>query len=218
MTRLGIVSVALLLACHHDQPPPAKPSTLDFAVVTAALRMHQRYELAMEISDAIAIGDLDHARRMAMGTVGDEPDTVPRWRPYFQTVRAAAVGVQRAGDLTSAARATSQLGAACARCHEATAARIDFHPLAEPLGEPSPAVAMAGHARAAEQLWQGLIGPSDDRWLAGAAHLVAIPRDTGMDILVDVGLRARGATGDDRETVFAEVLTTCANCHVTMRP
>ncbi len=132
-------------------------------------RMHQRFESARRIEQSIAFSDLDRAHREAheLATF-DEPDASLTWRPYFDAIRDAARQVELSGSVGDAARRAATLGLRCADCHDAIAARVTFPVDARPPEVPRLAAMMLGHQWAATQMWFGLIGPADDRWLTGA--------------------------------------------------
>jgi cytochrome c553 len=81
-------------------------------------------------------------------------------------------------------------------------------------------------------MWQGLIGPSEERWLAGARALTTVrltivaqsatpASKLDLDDLARIRLYAtRAATAmpsDARAELFGTLLTTCAHCHAALR-
>ena len=91
---------------------------------------------------------------------------------------------------------------------------------------------MLGHQWAAAQMWQGLIGPSDERWRAGAHALTQAPlhivaaavtpnSELDIDDIARVRLYARRAEAagsqDARGDIFGALLATCAHCHAVLR-
>jgi mono/diheme cytochrome c family protein len=85
-------------------------------------------------------------------------------------------------------------------------------------------------------MWEGLIGPSEDRWTAGAAELAEAPL-TSEEILAAqtappwmselaahvhaLGEQARGTPAmawDTRSAVYGQFLSTCARCHQAVPP
>lgn len=87
-------------------------------------------------------------------------------------------------------------------------------------------------SRAVEQMCQGLIAPSDARWLAGARaltraplHIVAqavTPRsELDVDDVARIRLYARrgeaAASQDARADLFGALLGTCVHCHAVLR-
>jgi cytochrome c553 len=80
---------------------------------------------------------------------------------------------------------------------------------------------MVAHALATDELWQGLMGPSDARWAAGARTLIDAPAlDSDVPDVAAAAhhlrdLAQRGTTVDaaGRARLFGDVLLTCATCH-----
>lgn len=211
----------------------AQNSSLAVAIAAAHQRMHVRFGAALRLEQAIAHGDLDraHAEAHALAAL-DDPEVLPVWRPYFEAIREAARQVEAAGGAVAAARLTATLGRRCARCHEAIAARIAFPAEPAPPGDPKLVIQMLGHQWAAAQMWQGLIGPSDGRWLAGARALAAAPLNIvaqgvtptsprEIDDVARIRLYANraiaAASQDARADLFGSMLATCAHCHAVLR-
>ena len=91
---------------------------------------------------------------------------------------------------------------------------------------------MLGHQWAATQMWFGLIGPADDRWLIGARALTTVPltivaqgvtpsSELDVDDVARVRLYANRALGamprEERAELFGTLLATCAHCHAVLR-
>lgn len=202
-------------------------------VVAANRRMHQRFTAAQRLELGVVHGDLDgaHADARELAEL-DQPDALARWQPYFASIRDAARQIEGAPGIVGAARLTATLGRRCARCHEAIGARIAFPAEPAPAGDPRLVIQMVSHQWAAEQMWQGLIGPSDARWLAGARalsqaplHIVAQAVTPSSELDVDdvarIRLYARRAEAagsqDARADLFGTMLGTCAHCHAVLR-
>lgn len=223
-------SYLLLLVAACGVEADSKPASLPESARAVQQRMHVRYAAVQQIEQGIVAGNLAAVRSAARTIANlDEPDVLAVWQPYFIAVRDAARDIAAAEDIVVAARRTGELGRQCARCHQATNARVKFR------GEPKPDEGtrlrdtMAGHQWAAAQMWDGLIGPSDERWTAGALMLQRAPltltAESGtLGIADDVALvrdYARRATTlrsqADRAELFGQLLATCAHCHATIR-
>jgi hypothetical protein len=203
------------------------------AAAAAQRRMHARFTAASRIQQAIAFSDLERARTEAQDIAGlDESDVSLTWQPYFDAVRDAAHQVELSGSVLDAARLTAILGQRCANCHVAIGARVAFPVESRPTDGPKLAVQMPGHQWAAAQMWYGLIGPSDERWIAGARALATIrptnvaqsatpASELDLDDLARIRLYAnRAATAlppDARAELFGTLLTTCTHCHAVLR-
>jgi len=213
----------------YDSLPPYEIDSLAASVQAAQVRMHARFAAARRMEESIARSDLDgaHVEAHLLAEL-DEPDALPVWRPYIDNIRAAAHQVELATGLGSAARLAAEMGRSCARCHEAIKAHITFPAEPRPSGVPR----MREHQWAAVQMWKGLIGPSDERWLEGAQALTTVPlnlvamsvtptSELDVDDVARVRLYARRALAaqsqDARAEVFGQLLATCAHCHATLR-
>ena len=170
MTKHAFATVLVLAGCQAVGDPD--PSTLAERVAAARDRMHERLTAAKAIQVAIALGDLERARAEAHRiTTQDEPDFLPEWQPYLDDIRRAAAQIEVSADSETAAKTMAQLGRECARCHEAAHAQITFAREPEPTNTPKLGAQMASHQWAAARMWEGIIGSSTDRWLAGARTL-----------------------------------------------
>ena len=203
------------------------------ATLVEQRRMHARFDAATRIEHAIAFSDLDRARAEAGYIAALDVSSVSlTWRPYFDSVRDAAQQVESSGSLGAAARLTATLGQRCANCHLAIAARVEFPAEPRPSSGRKLAGEMQAHQWAAAQMWWGLIGPSNDRWIAGARALTTVPLTTvaqsatpsselDVDDVARVRLYAnRAITTSDPDTrvdLFGTLLTTCAHCHTVLR-
>jgi hypothetical protein len=203
------------------------------SAAAAQRRMHERFAAASRIQEAIAFSDLERARTEAHQIAAlDESEVLPTWQPYFESVRDAAHQIELSGSLVDAARFAATLGQRCASCHVAIAARVTFPVQPRPVDGPRLAVQMPGHQWAAAQMWRGLLGPSDERWAAGARALTTVrltsvaqsvtpTSELDVDDLARIRLYANRAltarSQDARAELFGTLLTTCAHCHAVLR-
>ncbi|HEU4727098.1 MAG TPA: hypothetical protein VFT22_04395 [Kofleriaceae bacterium] len=217
----------------HDTAVAGQNGSLAEAVQAAHHRMHVRFGAALRIEQAIAHSDLDRARAEAHTlTELEEPAVLPTWRPYFESIRDTGRQIEAATGLAAAAQLTATLGQRCASCHLAIRARITFPAEPAPPRDPRLALQMASHQWAALQMWQGLFGPSDDRWLAGARalstaplHIVAQSVTPSSELDIDDVARIRlyanralnAGAQDVRAELFGTMLVTCAHCHAVLR-
>ncbi len=197
--------------------------------------MREHFAAVSDLQRAIARGHLDAAKQDARWIMEhDEPQQLADWAPFVAEMKQAARDVTAAPDLPSAAAVASRLGRACSRCHEQTHAIVTFAWEEPPADAPGLQAQMRRHQWAAARLWQGLVGPSDDMWREGALVLAS----TQLDAFAATGSSApRGDISalakrvrelattasktenqDARATTFGELLSTCAGCHVLVRP
>lgn len=192
-------------------------------------RDHMAHVWALE--RAVMRGDVDAARREAGWLLGhpagvrDERDAAAEADAYIEGLDRIAA----ATDTSAVASASAGAFAACGSCHRASGLtpEIDLPPA--PAG-----TTIAGHmlrdARAARQLLQGLVMPSDEHWAAGAAALRQAPLGPGdfpvSDRIgramqhVDAAVRGLGAgaiaarTHAGRAESYGALAAGCASCHV----
>lgn len=197
----------LLAACVRPvPPPPADP---------------RHGEDVLAARDALVNADLPRftAAIRAVSHQFPLPGAVEPQAP----VRAALDKAVSASNLSSAAMALAELGAACGSCHSATGAQLA--PL-EPGASSGDGVRaeMARHDRALALMWSGLVRPSEEELKAGAEAFAAstlrplggdVPDADRLDELVNqtAGELATGPAAD-RPAKFAVLVGTCAACHL----
>jgi mono/diheme cytochrome c family protein len=216
------VRVVAAAGPDQNQSPPADPWR-------AAVMQHHFVEIS-RVHDAVIRGDLraalpPAAELAAMRMPAGLPETV---EPVVGILRQAGRLAGTAPNLRTAAAATVAMLQQCATCHQ----MVGIYPAPIPPKRPDVGGIvghMLDHLKAADDLLQGLIIPSDSLWQSGAARLrtatlspddwppdpkltaEARKADAAVHALSD---RARAArTKNERGAVYAELLTTCASCH-----
>lgn len=217
--------------------------TLGAAVVLAACagrsveapmedRMWFHFGETAVIQTAVLDGDLYRVREPArlLAQHANASDLPEGSDAYVQALRDRARSAQEATDLSAAALATGQIGATCGSCH----AGLGQGPRFDTQGWPAASSTYVGghmirHSWAADRLWEGLVGPSDAAWNAGATALageplrveeLGLPSDRVSEAkklaarLHDLGTEAGSVTGpSDRASEYGRLLVTCASCH-----
>ncbi len=226
-----LVILVCASGCPLDPEPAAQAQGLAATLQATEKRMHDRFGAARRIEEAIVHSDLDRAHVEAHTIAQlDETGVLPTWQPYFEAVATSAREIERATNAGSAAHTMADLGRRCARCHDAIHAKITFPKEDQPAQDKRLATQMFAHQWAAGQMWLGLIGPSDERWKAGATALSRAPLaivaegepSLGIgDDIAKVRLYAnralRASSADDRAAIYGDLLTTCTHCHATIR-
>jgi cytochrome c556 len=231
--------VMALAVCHCESAPgPARRAAAPQAEPPAGdpqLRPHMasHFEVAVELQAAIAQGRLADARDKARWFAAHEMDTPPAWSSYIQEMRYAAMQIGRARDVPTAGAQIGRLGLACGSCHATERATLAFSTDPPPADVMTPEAQMDRHQWAAARLWEGLIGPADQRWLEGAQVMAATHFDVAKSAhqkpnaeVVELAERMREqATAAvevtdlaARATLFGEMMDTCASCHSIVRP
>jgi cytochrome c553 len=220
-------------------PTPAVPAAApqpEAAIDLKADRhqhMKAHFVRALKLQDAILAGKLDdakeHGRWLATHDRGDAPQS---WQPYLATFQSEAKVVVDAASVDDAAVAVAHIAAACGDCHAANHAspKIGSAPLFR--NAHSVKQHMAAQLTALDDLWNGLVLPSDQAWRDGAALLskvVVTPKalaKAGLakadsakllaETLHHLSATAGTAAKEDRPRAYAELLTTCVACHTTL--
>lgn len=222
---LVAASVAVILI-----PSRAAPVQGGGSQPERAARMRQHYVRALEVHAAVIRGDLpaivEPARWLAVNA-GLTPPPAGSER-YIEAIRAAAGRVGEAKDIAAAASATSAMLTACGDCHRA-ARVMPSAPLPGPPAVGGIVGHMLEHQRAAEQMMQGLVVPSNTLWLDGAKAFVRSPlhpRELPVDTpdrrqMVGTEERLHRTAGQaaeatdpiERASLYGQILAACADCH-----
>jgi cytochrome c556 len=196
----------------------------DAALLRLVMKIH--FQESVLIRRAIMDGDIDGAIAPAREIAGWEAvDDLPDpWRTRIGEMQHAAGRIRNSPDLPEAAAAVADIGKSCAGCHlEMGGPSFDVPtmPASDSLVE-----RMKRHVWSSERLWEGLVGPSDAAWKAGAEALALAPLPTKA--LAPGGVHAKSLSGrfamlakqaaaaDDleaRATTYGSLLATCAPCH-----
>lgn len=213
---------------HAPEAEPAPPSAL-------ARQMHERFATIGEIQQATIRGDLPRARRQAEDLAArlpapDEPAPEP-WRPHVETLRGELEGVVHGEDLRDVGASVARLALTCGRCHHDLAVETRLPPLPQLVQGPTLQDAMQGHRWAVDRMWEGIIGPSGDRWIRGSTLFIAIPGCTATTPATDEegqalctraqSLARRGHVTESlegRAAIYGRLLATCAGCHQRAQP
>ena len=198
--------------------------------------MWSHYDQAADANAAVIRGDLHQARLAGEWLASHETDEnlPPQSEPMVVRMRRHAQALAIANDIPNAAINTAGLARACGECHRVQGPGPDFRGRGVPPAEGSgTGLEMRQHSWAAGRMWEGLIGPSDSAWAAGARTLVNAPLATDSitiraDVqrqvreletrVHDIGLRGMTVTGGgERESLYAELISTCATCHEMVR-
>jgi mono/diheme cytochrome c family protein len=221
----GALLIAGATGRAAGQAAQSPPSMLERV---SAMRYH--FTDVSRVHDAVIRGDLAGARAAAteLAYMAVPPGTITVGVPFVIAISEAARRVLDAGELRAAAVQASEMLRRCGDCHQA----IGVVPAPAPLTRPNVGGIvghMLEHERAVSGLLHGLLIPSASEWRAGAERLRTaplraseLPRDPGLtrDIAAaeervhGLAERADAATTPvDRGAVYADLLTTCAQCH-----
>lgn len=195
-----------------------------------AARMRQHYGQALAVHAAVIRGDLPGIVEPAQWLAANAGLTPPPAgsERHIDAIRAAARRVADAKDILAAATATSAMLSSCGDCHRAASVMPSAGLPAAP--EVGGAVGhMLRHQRAAEQMLQGLVVPSNALWREGAKAFVEAPlhpRELPVSTpdrrqMIDTEERLHRTASQAvevtdpmlRASLYAEILSACADCH-----
>lgn len=237
------LSASLLFGCHSAKDAASSDaaaagahqrssgSLLTGDQLTRVLQMHNDYVMLITARDAAVSGDVDSARaQMTEIALQPMPEGVSAiWAPEVLGLHTAAGEAARGEAPEGVAVGIGRTAAQCGTCHTATGHNPALAEMADPPSPRDPAALMQRHAWAAQQLWDGLIVPSERRWNEGVAVLQASHlephtlfrseyyADAGASRVHALQDASRGiaaaSTWDERGEAFGELLSTCASCH-----
>ncbi len=226
-TRLALVVglTAPLAACSSSAPPRSSDGP-----TPVQQQMYSHFQAALELRAGALFGDAEMlasaGARLATEPVSEE---LPAGSERFvRQMREAAVTASEAPTDSQRRRAAANVARSCGTCHKAYQVGPDFV-----VGGPVPGetlgMHMARQSRVSRLLWDGLIGPSEETWAAGAAALAEaapfpreiVSRVQDTRVLEDaqqqlriLGTQAGQTTDpDERAQVLARVWGVCAGCH-----
>lgn len=221
---VAVVAMGTAVACAPRPTAEVEP------------RMVGHFQNVSQLYAAAAQGQLEAVHAAARELLERETGTglPPKATPHVEEMRAFAGLAARAPDLRSAASAAARVGASCGSCHK-TMKRGPVYKVVStpPEGSTPVATRMMRHRWAADRLWDGLVGPSEESWRAGTSALKDAPLFT--DELTqnveqyaevtklawtvhEVGALAAGARDQAaRADLYGTLLATCAGCHMLLR-
>ncbi|CAN5872372.1 hypothetical protein BH11MYX2_BH11MYX2_08710 [soil metagenome] len=232
MFARGLLLAALVTSCGGG------PRNTDVQEVQLSPRrmvhrnMRAVYYAALHIEKAVVDGRLTDARESAawIATHGDQFS--PPAEKGDELLQAADT-VAQSRSILEAAGGLGRLGRACANCHLASQATVDFAfaTFHAPVESTELAGQMLRHEWAAERLWQGLLAPSDTAWNEGAELLAttaidlaattnAKPNVEAVELanhLREMAASAASADPTQRSIELGTMIVTCARCHDLVR-
>ena len=223
--QVGIACTALfgLWTCA-SRPDPYMGSPSRGQMIT-------HFDLALEARGHALNGEVDAFRQASQELADLEPaqDLAPELMLQLGPMRWEAREGAKAESNAEIALAAAKIAQTCGDCHVANDIPLgDRFTIGGPPPPGSAARHMAGLAWTSRLLWDGLIGPSDRTWTAGAEGLAelgvlpeGLPADMPAGDVRVAGVRlqqlaeraALTREPAERVQVLAEIWTTCARCH-----
>jgi len=193
--------------------------------------MHRRFTRTMDIQTGVILGNLDRAQAAAAWIAGQDggEDFPGGTDQYRDAIRDVAALIAQDQDLQSVAVRTGQMALACGGCHLATGGGPHFVTGRDPDRGSSTGKQMIRHIWAADRMWEGLVGPSDDAWDAGSKVLGEEAESLEKAIQASgspeearaylAEVRRLGREGqatsaqEARASIYGRLLATCNGCH-----
>ena len=198
-----------------------------------AAYMRAHFEQTMAVHDAVVRGDLATAKAQA-AILAERSPSVPMptgAEAFHGAFTRAAREAATATTLRQAAQATASVLGLCGQCHRAMRVTAEVPRAPSPAGADGLRGHMQLHDAAGTALVEGLVAPSDDRWVAGV-RLFASPRvddaqvprrlrrtmrDAETALATFTGRAAQAHGTRDRTEVYGRMLATCGECHARTR-
>jgi cytochrome c553 len=193
--------------------------------------MLDHYVITMLSRDAVIGGSLDGLREPLLAFAEHPYKDVATggWIAAMTQIQEAARLTANAPTLELAATGVATMARSCGECHRQAGGGPVFVQLPAARSRVSDTVGtrMRRHMCAAERLWEGLVGPSDDAWNDGAAVLARISTDApASDAPLPAGFTAalnevqalgqqalEASSAAERSNVYGRFLASCASCH-----
>jgi hypothetical protein len=227
-----------LAGCGGSQPAQAPPETGGQAARSPAVAayMKEHFTQVAVVRDAVIRDDPQAAQAAANWIVEhQEVQGLPGdWRPYVEHLTQAAQAALNATSVDQAGQAVGTMGRDCGECHMAVRAGLTAPPVGPTPTDMSTVPAhMKRHQWAIEQMWIGLVYPSEEAWRRGAdglAFAALRPEELARDQAADKAVGAlaikvhtlggEGAAAEGlaaRGDVYGRLIATCQECHRRVR-
>lgn len=199
--------------------------------LTRVMEMHDSYITLLSARDAAVYGEVDVAREQLTELATQPmPEGVSSiWAPEVLELHVRAGRGARAELPEGVTQGIAHTAQSCGSCHTATGQSPELAGQMDPPSPDTPSELMRRHAWAAQQLWDGLIIPSEERWAQGGIVLATSKLEPNTlfqdEYLAEVGAeRVHGlqeatksivaAKGwEERAEAYGELLNSCSSCH-----
>jgi len=234
MLIVVFLPMVLVLGCGGAPQPPAeqaKPAEPPAPAVDVAKHMHEHLARVTSMQEAVIRGDMEAVVEPARW-IADHQETAglpAGTETVVADMKKSAAVVAEARDLKNAATATAMTISYCGTCHSAAKVTPVMAEMAKPAASGPMAAHMLEHQWATDLMYQGLVIPSEDRWLKGLAAMQVSPlaeKDLPKDATLtkeiaalekrvhEMAAKAKTATDLGSKVAFyGEYLGGCAGCH-----
>ena len=244
----GLVWMGAAISCAGPRAPEAVPAAVAATPATPAatppsapdLAYHMRVSFwdALDAREALILGDLSGAKQAAerLARTDYAHALPPAWMPWVMKLQQEANELTLAGDLHSASLSLARIALVCGECHELRDAG-PTQPRAKPMPWEDPPESfdarMERHQLGMQQMWDGLVLPSEQAFRSGTVTITRAPlrAPERAEASVESSLHARieeiralakdarrATSYEERGRVYGELLSRCADCHYKGRP
>ncbi len=243
----ALALLALTQCAHASGKRPAAaaasagPATQASAAAPAGEPPDRGYHMqatfwrALDVRDALIAGELARAKLFAstLATHDDVRAFPEDWKHWVAAMQQQADNVSLAPDLASASQAIGALALSCGDCHDQMRKGQRALPPPDPRLHDQPpdtlSERMYRHRLAADELWLGLIEPSETLWKRGTVTLTRAPLEPPVKDGEEVDARvaedleriralakaARAARSHpERARIYGQIIARCAACHL----
>lgn len=210
---------------------PATACTWGFGGGSDVPPMHRQFSRTVDIQTGVVLGDLDRAREAGSWLLSQDAgaSTAGGAGIYREAMRDHAATIAEAEDLDVVTVEVGRLAASCGSCHQASNGGPRFVAGSDAPEGDSRGAQMILHLWAADRMWEGLVGPSEEAWQAGTRALSELAPTLGWAIrasespgeasrilqalsrLASEAGKARGQ--EERGAAYGRILETCRRCH-----
>lgn len=235
MVFLGIMLTASCDEAPHGQAPPDDADPESAAKGALGQHMGWHFERVTAIQEALIRGELEGIVEPARW-LESHPAAIglpEGWTPFVDDMRSMARLTREAKTFKAAGAAIAGMARTCGECHAAMAAEPRIPELGSkglpPADQIDTVPRMLRHRWAMEQMWVGLINPSEVSWSRGVEVLANAPlqpkkmmEEAGFSADIAALAHTVHQAGDDareaadwstRARIYGRLLSTCADCH-----
>jgi hypothetical protein len=231
-------SVPKPAAASGNETRPAEAGVANASAPDLAAHMQASFWEAIRARDALIGGDLPAAQRAADALANqDFRQLIPAdWQHWVNAMQQSARELSMAPNLASASANIGHIAITCGECHEVH--RRGPGPVtAQPEAWRDPPdelnARMVRHQIGADQMWDGLVTPSEEAFRSGTITLTRAPLTPPerngepiapelhdrIELIRALARQAREATTyAERGRVYGELIARCADCHYYIRP
>ena len=235
---LAILVGAFQSACKSKAPSAESETDTEFDPASAPKvssqttkeHMVEHFDRSANLLAAVIEGNLVAAKEHSSWLALHEgPKNLAEWLASIGELRTAAKQGETSDDLAAMSQVTANVAAACGNCHATSKSVPGFALVEHPETGSDANKRMLLHKWAADRMWEGLIGPSDELWSQGVAALAIAPlhddqildrASAAPDIVAqaqavhDLANEGSNATTTEmRAELYGRFLANCASCH-----